>query len=146
MCFPSSEIRVISIKCSLGGYELWIYKLRAMTGSATLVFDAGDLKNAVFYLSVSTKALSNLSYFQLRFLTRQRRGKLWVARRNNSQGSVIRKNMPAAGMLACRLQLPESGWMRTWLLIHSGLTFEIQMKSLIPKGTSQEGWSRLFLG
>lgn len=42
-----------------------------MTGSATLVFDAGDLKNAVFYLSVSTKALSNLSYFQLRFLTRQ---------------------------------------------------------------------------
>lgn len=71
-----------------------------MSGSATLVFDAGDFKNAVFYLSVSTKALSNLSYFQLHFLTRQRRGKLWVARRNNNQGSVIRKNMPAAGMLA----------------------------------------------
>lgn len=51
-----------------------------MTGSATLDFDAGDFLNAVFYLAVSTKALSNLFYFQHHFLTRQRGGNLWVAR------------------------------------------------------------------
>jgi hypothetical protein len=43
-----------------------------MKGCAPLFFNVEDFKNTVFYLVISTKALSNLSYFQHHFLTRQR--------------------------------------------------------------------------
>lgn len=62
---------VISIIHILENVHCKILNEEIMT-CALLFFGMEHFKNSVFCLVISTKALSNLSYFQHHFLTRQR--------------------------------------------------------------------------